>query len=156
MANAQPVLAAVDFSPCSEAALLWAARAAECFDAPLIVLHVIHDPEAAPGYYARADAAGYALAMEEVAKQMLEEFMARVRKENPTLPALAAARSEHVAGLPATRILEVAEKEDARLIVVGSQGRTGLSRLLLGSKAERVVQLSTRPVTIVKAPPEAE
>ena len=50
-----------------------------------------------------------------------------------------------------TRILEVAEKLEAIMIVVGSQGRTGLPHLLLGSKAERVAQLSPIPVTIVKS-----
>jgi universal stress protein A len=39
------------------------------------------------------------------------------------------------------------------MIVMGSQGRTGLAHLLLGSKAERVVRLSPIPVTIVKAEP---
>ena len=156
VANAQPILVAIDFSVHSEAALLWAAQTAQSFDAPLLVLHVIHDPEAAPGYYAHADASGYVRGMEEVAKQMLADFMERFRKENPTLAPLADARTELVAGLPATRILEVAENEDARLIVMGSQGRTGLRHLLLGSKAERVAQLSTRPVTIVKAPAEPE
>ena len=38
----------------------------------------------------------------------------------------------------------------ASMIVIGSHGRTGLSHLLVGSKAERVVQLSTIPVTVVK------
>lgn len=42
--------------------------------------------------------------------------------------------------------------------MIGSQGRTGLSHLLLGSKAERVVQLSPLPVTIVETrkPPRLE
>ena len=38
------------------------------------------------------------------------------------------------------------------MIVMGSQGRTGLEHLLLGSIAERVAQLSSIPVTIVKGP----
>ena len=54
-------------------------------------------------------------------------------------------------GIPGSRILEAAESADASLIVMGSRGRTGLPHLLLGSKAERVVQLSPIPVTIVKA-----
>ncbi len=53
-------------------------------------------------------------------------------------------------GLPITRILEVAEEIGAQLIVMGSHGRTGLPHLLLGSKAEKVAQLSPIPVTIVK------
>jgi len=49
-----PVLVAVDFSPYSEQALIWAARVAESFEVPLLVLHVVHDPGSAPGYYERA------------------------------------------------------------------------------------------------------
>ena len=50
-----PIIAAVDFSPYSQAALVWAAEAAHRFDSPLIVLHVVHDPGAAPGSYVAAD-----------------------------------------------------------------------------------------------------
>ncbi|MHC4955579.1 MAG: universal stress protein [Planctomycetota bacterium] len=156
MANAQPILVPVDFSPHSEAALLWAANLAGGIGAPLVVLHVVHDPEAAPGYYARADSSGYVRSMEEIADQLLTEFMERVRTGHPELAALQDARTALVVGLPATRILEVAANEDARLIVMGSQGRSALRQLLLGSKASRVVQLSTIPVTIVKAPADAD
>jgi nucleotide-binding universal stress UspA family protein len=55
-----------------------------------------------------------------------------------------------VVGTPVTRILEIAKKKKARMIIIGSHGRTGLSHLLVGSKAERVVQLSPIPVTVVK------
>jgi nucleotide-binding universal stress UspA family protein len=55
-----------------------------------------------------------------------------------------------VVGLPVNRILESAEKIHARMIVMGSQGRTGLAHALLGSKAEQVVRLSPAPVMIVK------
>ena len=41
------------------------------------------------------------------------------------------------------------------MVVMGSQGRTGLDHLLLGSKAEQVVRLSPVPVLIVKASAEA-
>ncbi|MGB5472794.1 MAG: universal stress protein, partial [Gammaproteobacteria bacterium] len=54
-------------------------------------------------------------------------------------------------GLPVNRILELADKSAARMIVMGSQGRTGLARALLGSKAEQVVRLAHIPVTIVKS-----
>ncbi|MGB5535376.1 MAG: universal stress protein, partial [Thiogranum sp.] len=61
-----------------------------------------------------------------------------------------------VVGLPVNRILEVAKKSDASMIVMGSQGRTGLAHALLGSKAEQVVHLSPIPVTIVKADKPAD
>jgi nucleotide-binding universal stress UspA family protein len=50
-----------------------------------------------------------------------------------------------------TRILEIAKKKKAYMIIIGSHGRTGLSHMLVGSKAERVVQLSPIPVTVVKS-----
>ena len=145
----QPILAAVDFSPHSEVALAWAAAAAKRFGVDLVVLHVVHDPEAAPGSYREGHGARMRR-MEEVAADLLAEYLARVRGRHPEV---GEPRTLLAVGLPATRILEVAELEDAQLIVVGSQGRTGLAHILLGSKAERVARLSPIPVTIVKAAP---
>ena len=54
------------------------------------------------------------------------------------------------------RILEVIDKSGTSLVVMGSQGRTGLDHLMLGSKAEQVVRLSPVPVMIVKASPDDE
>ncbi len=96
---------------------------------------------------------------------MMDEFLVRCRKLVPALALLEAGTmddgnagddtepltKELVVGVPVRRILEVAERIEARLIVMGSRGRTGLSRLLLGSKAQSVVQLAPMPVTIVKA-----
>jgi nucleotide-binding universal stress UspA family protein len=148
-----PILVPVDFSPHSAAALLWAAEAARRFDAPLLVLHVVHDPGAAPGYYTRTGSEGHLRRLEESAEIMLDEFLRRIRRDHPELDGVTEFHRELVVGLPANRILEVAERSGARMIVMGSQGRTGLAHLLLGSKAERVVQLSPIPVTIVKAEP---
>ncbi len=147
----RPILVAVDFSPFSEAALLWAARAARCFGAPLLVLHVVHDPESAPGYYHHSRKRKKHLKrIEEAAEEMMAEFLERAVTDNPDL--LGEFEQRMVVGLPITRILEVAEEIGAQLIVMGSRGRTGLSHLMLGSKAEKVVQLSQLPVTIVKNP----
>ena len=46
------LLVAVDFTRFSKEALLFAANLAECIEAKLLVLHVIHDPAEAPGFYA--------------------------------------------------------------------------------------------------------
>ena len=149
-ATTGPILAAVDFSPYSESALLWAAHTAHRFGARLLVLHVVHDPEAAPGTYLRPEER-VTRRMEEVAEDLLAGFLAKVRERHPEI---GQPQSMLAVGLPATRILEVAEHEGAQLIVVGSQGRTGLAHILLGSKAERVVQLSPIPVTVVKTAAE--
>ena len=89
--------------------------------------------------------------MEDVAGEKLTGFLEKIVRENPDIPALKRAEPALSKGIPATRILEFAEARGACAIVMGSRGRTGLPHLLLGSKAERVVQLSPIPVTIVKA-----
>jgi nucleotide-binding universal stress UspA family protein len=146
----QPILVPVDFSSFSEAALLCAADLADMIKVPLIVLHVVHDPGEAPGYYAVKGRKKQLHRLEDVAAEMLEEFMEEIKKKHPGNTALKTAQTELVTGLPVNRILEVAEKNHARMIVMGSKGRTGLSHVLLGSKAEQVVHLSPIPVTIVK------
>jgi nucleotide-binding universal stress UspA family protein len=73
-----------------------------------------------------------------------------VRKEHPKLKALEQAEPMLVVGLPVARILEVAKKIEPSMVVMGSQGRTGLKHVLIGSKAEQVVRLCPVPVCIVK------
>lgn len=51
MKGARPILVAVDFSSDSEAALIWALKHAALISAPIIALHVIHDPAETPGFY---------------------------------------------------------------------------------------------------------
>jgi nucleotide-binding universal stress UspA family protein len=90
--------------------------------------------------------------LEDTASEMLDEFMDKIAKRNAKDPSLKLAKRLLVKGLPVTRILEVAEKLKPSILVMGSKGRTGLSRLLIGSKAEQVVRLSPYSVTIVKLP----
>ena len=59
-------------------------------------------------------------------------------------------------GAPATEICRVAEQEQADLIVMGTQGRTGISHLLRGNVAERVVvRHAPCAVLTVRVPPQA-
>ncbi len=154
-AKTRPILAAIDFSPCSERALLWAARTAKLFDAPLIVLHVVHDPESAPGYYQRSKKRKkYLRRIEEAAAEMMSDFLEALEKKYPEL--LNGFQKRLVIGLPVTRILEVAGETQAQLVVAGSHGRSGFDKLLLGSKAQKLVQISPIPVTIVKGPKPVE
>ena len=63
-----PILVAVDFSDDSHAALSWACRLATAMKARVIVLHVVHDPANAPGYYKR-DEKDLVLPMEDILNQ---------------------------------------------------------------------------------------
>jgi nucleotide-binding universal stress UspA family protein len=146
----RPVLVAVDFSADSAEALTWAARQAELEDAPLLILHVVHDPAASPGFY-RKPSDDWLRPMVDVAEEMMEEFLKRAKAGHPDLTTLEAASVSLVSGLPSGRIVEIAGAKDARLVVVGSRGLTGLKSILLGSVAERVVQTCPVPVVVVKA-----
>jgi len=60
--------------------------------------------------------------------------------------------TEMLEGVPANEIVEFAEKKKADLIVMGTTGKTGLERILLGSVAERVIKNAHCPVLVVKKP----
>ena len=150
----QSVLVPIDFSPHSEAAFVCAMEIAETLGLPLTVLHVVHDLADAPGYYSVKGSKKQLIRLEDVAKEMLNGFMQKMKKKYPKRAALKKSTSLLVVGLPVNRILEMAEETNARMIVMGSQGRTGLQRLMLGSKAEQVVRLSPISVLIVKVPDE--
>ena len=146
------LLVAVDFSPFAEEALFFAGQLAECLMAQILVLHVIHDPIEAPGFYAqKGKKKKFLKSMEEAAEEMMEEFLLKMRQANPDLVPIKKAKPLLVVGTPVTRIVEVAKKKKAGMIIIGSHGRTGLAHLLVGSKVQRVVQLSPIPVTVVKA-----
>jgi len=146
----RPILVPIDFSENAEAALLQAADLADALKAKLAVLHVVHDLSQAPGFYAEKVKKKQLRRMEDIAADMLRDFMDDMSKKHAALEALKKADTLLVIGIPVTRILEAASKLDARMIVMGSQGRTGLSHILLGSKAEQVVRLAKTPVLIVK------
>jgi nucleotide-binding universal stress UspA family protein len=146
----RPILVPVDFSTCSEAALLYALELAEQLKVPLTVLHVVHDLGDAPGYYSVKGRKKQLRRMEDVAADMLSEFIQKMLEKCGGNTRLEKAETMLVVGLPVSRIMETAKRIDARMIIMGSQGRTGLAHVLLGSKAEQLVRLSPLPVMIVK------
>ncbi len=147
-----PILVPVDFSSTSEAALDMGVELATALQAPLVVLHVVHDPGEAPGYYHLKGRETQLTRLEDVAADMLEEFIEKAGRRHPHSPVLEKAEHRLVVGLPVTRTLEVVDQLSPRLLVMGSAGRTGLPRILLGSKAEQLVRLCPVPVVIVKPP----
>jgi nucleotide-binding universal stress UspA family protein len=147
-----PILVPVDFSAHSKAALLKACELAGCTNDPILVLHVIHDPADMPGYYGVVTKKKKLLRIEDLARESYDDFMQAVIKENPDVKPLQKVEKMLVVGLPVNRIIEVAKKQKASMVVMGSQGRTGIQHLMLGSKAEQVVRLCPAPVLIVKAP----
>lgn len=150
----KPFLVPVDFSPHSEEALLKACEFAGAMGAPIVVLHVVHDPGEMPSYYSSQEATerndNHLIPIESMAREMFDTFIASLLEKHPKIEQLKTLEKKLVIGLPVSRIIEVAKKVDAAMVVMGSQGRTGLKRIMLGSKAEQVVRLCSVPVTIVK------
>ena len=145
----QPILVATDFSQDSDAALIWASNQAALTGAQLIVLHVVHDPAEAAGFYRREQGEDPE-PITDIAKRMMAKSLSEERETHADLTALQEAKPMIVSGLPPGRIVEIAKHEDAQLVVIGSRGRTGLAHILVGSVAERVAQLAPMPVVIVK------
>jgi len=151
------LLVPVDFTSYSEEALLFASKLAGKLEAQLLVLHVIYDPAEAPGFYVKKikKKKKFLRSMEEAANEMMDEFIEKMRQTHPDQTPIKEATPLLIVGTPATRIVEIAEKKKADMIVIGSHGRTGLSRLLVGSKVQQVVKLSSIPVTVVKTSPKS-
>ena len=144
-----PILVAADFSENSKTAVIWAIDLATALNAPLVLIHIVHDRAEGPGYY-RHDKKDAMRPMEDVAEKMMQKFLVTLGDESPISKTFENLETRIVTGLPVSRILETAENIDARMIVMGSQGLTGIAHLLIGSKAEQVVRLARIPVTIVK------
>ncbi|MCI0682157.1 MAG: universal stress protein [Gemmataceae bacterium] len=135
------ILFGADFSKHSEHAFALAAALARDYSARLIIAHVRELPAVAVGEFGAAPALG----------EDLDDAKARLFAIKPAEATVAV---EHVlvTGTPAVDLLELSETHHADLIVVGSHGRTGLARLLMGSVAERIVRGAKCPVLVVKQP----
>jgi nucleotide-binding universal stress UspA family protein len=148
--KSRPTLVAVDFSADSRAALAWACAFSACTGGKLVVLHVVHDPANQPGYY-RNKREKPLQTMEQSAEAMLDDFLATAQRDQPALTCVGKAEKMLLVGLPSGRIVEAAGILNAKLIVIGSRGMTGLPHLLQGSVSDRVVELADRPVVVVKS-----
>ena len=144
------ILYPTDFSPASRAAFEVARSLAWDNGAELIVLHVYPPPTFHGEVIAYRQPDGYA-----------EQLRDELRQACPPGPVLKTGYLVEE-GDPAAVILDLAATAKCDLIVVGTHGRTGLGRLLMGSVAERVMRRSPCPVLTVRAPlaaaesPEAE
>ena len=146
-----PIVVAVDFSADSKASLTWACEVADWMQTSILVLHVVHDSSVAPDYY-QIDDKDWLAPLEEAAEARMHKFVEEMQKAGSGFKSMESLTSRLAMGRPVPKILEVADEIDARLIVMGSQGLTGLAHLLIGSKAEQVVRMAKIPVTIVKGP----
>ncbi len=143
------ILVPVDFSPASEKAIVHAAELAKAFGAEIDVLHVWEAPKFLPPELVIAGP-GPQQTLAELSKTRaqteLDHFVEQMSKLGVSV---AWAHAEE--GSPASKIVEEASARAYDLVVVGSHGRTGMSRVLMGSVAERVVRHCKKPVLSVHA-----
>lgn len=135
------ILFSTDFSHTGDAALALATVLARDTGATLVIVHVEEPPVAYGGgelYYG----------MPEPNTADLEKMLAEVKPTDPAIP------YEHhmISGSPADAIVRFAEEEGVDMIVMGTHGRSGLPRLLMGSVAEVVVRKSHCPVLTLREP----
>lgn len=144
MATFQHVLVATDFGEPSECALDVAVRLAKQSGAALTLLHVFEIPAYVytETMYLSAD---LITPLQSAARARLDQVLAETRKSLPRAEALLRM------GMPAREVLAVAEELDVDLVVIGTHGRRGLSHVLLGSVAEKIVRQSRVPVLTVRA-----
>jgi nucleotide-binding universal stress UspA family protein len=118
------------------------------FESKLTLLHAYQLPTANYGY---ADSIGLLWPVDDlsrVARAELDSAVQRAKEQYPATDGVLAC------GEPWQEILETAKRAGADLIVMGTHGRRGLSRVFLGSVAEKVVRLAPMPVLIVSSKEE--
>ena len=141
------ILVAVDGSAISKLGLEEAISLATELGATLCVLHVIEEFILAQGHDAPDFVEGLLEALRDTGKKILAEAVNEAEQVGVTTRSILA---EAIAGPVADVILEQAKQCGADMIVLGTHGRRGMSRLVMGSDAERVVQKATVPVLLVR------
>lgn len=147
--NIKSILFPTDFSHYNDAALAYASTLAAESKATLYIVHV-HDPRELSDTMREMSylgAAAWQQEHEEACKQL-----------GSVIPTVHGVAYEHhcPVGRSDDEIVVLALGKDVDLIVMASHGRTGLSRLLMGSVAEAVMRTAPCPVLIVKQPAKAD
>jgi nucleotide-binding universal stress UspA family protein len=132
------IVFATDFSPAAAAALPYAARLAQHFEGNLFVVHA-----QTPDNYAVPAVPLWEI--EQALEEQTDELKKTLQTEFPNVP-----REVLVARGGAWEVIEAAaQKKKSDLIVVGTSGRGGIGKFLLGSVAEEIVRRAMCPVLVV-------
>jgi universal stress protein A len=140
------ILAPTDFSDYSKKAISDAFELARTFGATLSLLHVL-EPSPYLGEFTLPTMGEELLGdLERQASAALAQVLPEAQQAKIEVTRAVAI------GSPAQKIVETAEAEHVDLIVMATHGRTGLSHLLIGSVAERVVRTAPCPVLTIRPP----
>lgn len=141
----QRILFPTDFSDASQNARDYACAIAGLLGSELHVLHVIQYPDSAPGAlgsWCMPETNRIPESVHDVENQLTAQLETSLIRDTQIIKAIRL-------GEPSQEILKYATENEIQLIVVGTHGRTGVSHLIIGSIAEKVVQGSTCPVLSV-------
>jgi len=144
------ILVPIDFSEHSKKSTSYAIRFASRYNAILQLLHVFVLPDYAVARNEYEPTGGSLKTQGDVAEQAARENLAAIEDQlrHRGIKVEAYLR----VGCPFDEIVQMANHLNVDLIIIGSHGRTGLTHLLLGSTAERVVEHAQCPVLVVKQP----
>lgn len=145
--NVKNILVPIDYSVGGDAAIAYAVSLAKEHDAEIHLVHVYEQPFA----YVDAGFSGTPVPV-EVPPADLEAEEARL--DRVSLPEGVRFRRKFIIGSPADDLVDYAKDNQIDLVVMGTHGRTGLTRLLMGSVAEGVMRRSPCPVLTIKQPAE--
>jgi len=141
------IVVPTDFSDCSQEAWELARRVAAAPGSQLVLAHVLTEvPLYGEGVLNIETARKVREGAQTWAESALKDWVGKARAEG--LNARARLRS----GVSCKEIIALAQDERADLIVIGTHGRGGINRALLGSVADRVVRLAPCPVLTVREP----
>ena len=143
------ILVPIDFSDHSKRTLLYATKTATKHNSTIYLLHVFQIPDYVVTSFARrrhnsAEVKSQLDIAEQEARENLEAFAQDLTRRGIKV------ESHLRVGYPFDEIVLMANHFDVDLIIIGSHGRGAISRLLVGSTAERVVEHSPCPVLVVK------
>jgi len=147
------ILVPLDFSPASDYALTYAKALAADFGASLHVLHVIEDRLMTGPWPVEV----YLGEMPRLREGLIKDAESRMQECLKAIETSGIqATGEVLIGGPFQTIVELAGTAGVDLIVMGTHGRTGITHLLIGSVAERVVRHAPCPVLVVRERASAE
>ena len=146
----QRILVPIDGSTTSNKGLDEAIQLARLTGAKLRLVHIVDTLSFATGFEPYTVYAGDVIPrMKEAGQQILDEGQRRVAEQGVAVDTLL---FDSLANRVSDTVIEQAKAWGADLIVLGTHGRRGVGRLLLGSDAEQIARMASIPVLLVRAP----
>ncbi|MCX7990829.1 MAG: universal stress protein [Proteobacteria bacterium] len=139
------ILCPIDFSEYSEKAVSYAKELAKTFNSKLYIMHVIYEPAEFTGFYVpHISFDKIKTEIKSGAQKLMDDFISKNLKDFSNYEVIV------TLGDPAEEIVKFSDEKEIDLIVIGSQGKKGLEKVVFGSTAEKVVKRANCPVMCIK------